>query len=350
MDIHRMQLPREVLVGKDVIKQTGEMCRILGLSGNAFAVTGPKTHKIVSNDLEDSLKKENIDIEYYIVHKANLESVNQVEEAIKRKQPTVILGAGGGKDIDVAKLCSAKVGIPFISIPTAASHDGIASAHSSIRGSHQPFSVKGQAPIAIIADINLIAQSPYRLTASGCGDVIAKYTAVHDWRLAKKMANEYYGDYAANLALMSATLVMKSAVKVRRKQEDAIRTVVEALISCGVAMSIAGSSRPCSGSEHLFSHALDLISPNKALHGEKCAVGTILCAYLQGRDWNAVKTVLTKIGTPTTANELGVKQEEIIQALTTARDVRPERYTILSLKKVDRNIAEKTAKTTGVID
>ena len=287
--IHRMQLPREVLVGKNVLEQTGSMCKTLGFSGKTIAVTGPKIYEMISPELEKTLQREKISLDYLIVHEATLESVNRAEEKISKIHPTVVLGVGGGKDIDVAKLSSARMGIPFISIPTAASHDGIASAHSSIKGSQQPFSMKGQAPIAIIADIALISRSPYRLTASGCGDVIAKYTAVRDWKLGSRMVNEYYGDYAANLALMSAKLVMKSAEDIRMQKEEAIRTVVEALISCGVAMSIAGSSRPCSGSEHLFAHALDLLTPNKALHGEKCAVGTILCAYLQQRNWKMVR-------------------------------------------------------------
>ncbi len=204
--------------------------------------------------------------------------------------------------------------------------------------------------MAIIADTSLIVNSPYRLTASGCGDIIAKYVAVKDWELASKMVDEYYGDYAANLALMSAKLVMKSSGDVRKKKEEAIRTVVEALISCGVAMSIAGSSRPCSGSEHMFAHALDLTAPNKALHGEKCAIGTIMCAYLQKRNWKKIRKVLQIIGTPTKAEEINVSTEDIVKALITAHKIRPDRYTILSVKRLDQKMAEDIAKATFVVD
>jgi glycerol-1-phosphate dehydrogenase [NAD(P)+] len=203
--------------------------------------------------------------------------------------------------------------------------------------------------MAIIADTSIIAKSPYRLIASGCGDIVAKYTAVRDWKLAHRIKNEYYGDYAAELAIMSSRLVMKNASSIRMLSNSGVRTLVEALISCGVAMSIAGTSRPCSGAEHLFSHYLTMIAPNPALHGEQCGVGTILCAYLHGANWQLIKDVLHTIGAPTTANELGISSQHIIEALTKAHSIRPERYTILGESGLTKEAAERVASITGVI-
>ena len=131
--------------------------------------------------------------------------------------------------------------------------------------------------------------------------------------------------------------------------DSGIRTLVEALISCGVAMSIAGTSRPCSGAEHLFSHCLTLIAPKPALHGEQCGVGTILCAYLHGANWQLIKDVLHRIGAPTSADELGIDREYILEALTRAHSIRPERYTILGESGLTKEAAERVASITGVI-
>ena len=114
-------------------------------------------------------------------------------------------------------------------------------------------------------------------------------------------------------------------------------------------MSIAGSSKPCSGSEHLFSHSLDLIEPNDSLHGEQCGVGTIMMACLHDIDWNGIKDTLQRAGAPTTAEGLGVEPESIIKALVQACTMRPERYTILDTKKLDYDSAKKLAEVTGVI-
>jgi glycerol-1-phosphate dehydrogenase [NAD(P)+] len=207
----------------------------------------------------------------------------------------------------------------------------------------------GQAPLAIIADLTVIGRSPFRLLASGCGDIVGKYTAVKDWRLAHRIKNEYYGDYAADLALMSARLVMRNAHAVPTMSDVGIRTVVEGLISCGVAMSIARSSRPCSGAEHMISHSLDMIAPRPALHGEQVGVATIICAYLHGLNWQHIQSVLRTIGAPSTAKELGIEEQHFLEALTVAHKIRPERYTILGESGLDRGAAEKVAKVTGVI-
>ena len=232
MNVHRMQLPREVIVGQNVLSKTGEMCKTLGFSKCVLIVTGPKVKGITSKILDTSLDEANISSDYALVNESTFEYVKLVEEKIRRCKPELILGVGGGKDIDVAKLTSARTGIPFISIPSAASHDGIASSNTSVKGFEKPYSIKAQVPIAVIADIDVISTSPYRLTASGCGDIIAKYSAVRDWKLAHRMVKEYYGDYAANLALMSAKLVMKSHNDIKNMKVGAIRTINQTLGRC----------------------------------------------------------------------------------------------------------------------
>lgn len=347
---HRIQLPREVIVGSKILKDLGEICRRLGFSGSILVLTGPKTYRIAAKTVINSLMKATFHVNQLIVKESTMKSVVESQQRIRKMKPSLVIGVGGGKVIDTAKLSSTREEIPFVSVPTAASHDGVSSTYASIKGLEKPVSIEAQAPIAIIADTNVIMLSPYRLTASGCGDIIAKYTAVRDWRLAHKLKTEYYGEYAASLALMGARLIMQNASLIRKRTEESLRMVLEALINCGVATSIAGSTRPSSGSEHLFSHALDLIAPKPALHGEQCGVGTIMMAYLHEADWERVRDSLREIGAPTTAKELGVKDEFIVKALTLAHKIRPERYTILAERGLSDEAAKKLARVTRVID
>jgi len=344
-----MQLPREVLVGKGVIDKVGDVCIQLGLGSKAVVLTGPHTRRLAGEQVSRLLEAKGFETTLFIVESPTMHVVYEAQETISGADPSIVLGVGGGKVIDVAKLASSRVKLPFVSVPTAASHDGIASSRASLRGLKTPSSVGAEAPIAIIADTNIIGRAPYRLTASGFGDVVSKYTAVYDWRLAHRVTGEYYGEYAASLALMSARLVMRNADLIAKKTDESIRVLLEALISCGVAMSIAGSSRPCSGSEHLFSHALDIIAPNSALHGEQCGVGTIMMAYLQGQRWRGIRDKLRAVGAPVNAEELGVKPKQIVQALSIAHTVRRERFTILGAEGLTESAVERTAKATGVI-
>ena len=349
MQLHRMQLPREVVVGNETLPLLSEICKKLGFCESALVVTGPDTQSIAGRRVIDLLSDKGMDVDAFVVKSSTLWEVRAVEEKIKDLKPQVVLGVGGGTKIDVAKLSSTRQGIAFISVPTTASHDGIASPVAAIKGLNKPYSVMAQSPMAIVADTDIIIRSDYRFTASGCGDLVSKFTSVRDWELAYKVKNEYYGEYAASLALMSARLVTKNADVIKPGAEEGLRLVLEALISCGVAMSIAGSSKPCSGSEHLFSHSLDLVEPNGGMHGEQCGVGTIMMAYLYDIDWKGIKDTLQRAGAPTTAEELGVEPESIVKALVQACTIRPERYTILNTKKLDYASAKKLAKVTSVI-
>ncbi len=346
---HYMQLPREVIVGKGTLPRVIEVVRRLGLSGSALIIAGPTSCEIAGKKVRDLLEQTGMNVDTLLVETVTTREVLNVEARIKTWKPRVLLGVGGGTKIDAAKLSSARQGIPFISVPTTLSHDGIASPLASVKGFDKPYSIMAQAPLAIIADTDIIAQAPWRSVISGCGDVIAKFTAVKDWKLAHDEKNEYYGEYAASLALMSTKLVIQNAELIKPGNNKGLRMLLEALISCGVAMSIAGSSRPCSGAEHLFSHALDMVDSPHGMHGEQCGVGSVLTAYLHKANWRRIRDTLRQIGAPTTARELGVDDQDVVKALEMAATIRPERYTILQKLNLNREACEKVARITGVI-
>jgi glycerol-1-phosphate dehydrogenase [NAD(P)+] len=349
-NVHRIQLPREVIIGHGVLNRIGEICKSLGFTSSALLLTGPRTYKIAAEKTITALENDGIEVTSLIVKKSEMKYIIMTERKVATHHPRVILGVGGGKVIDVGKIAALKSTLPFISIPTVASHDGIASPRASIKDFELPASIPAQMPAAIIADTEIIRNAPYRLTASGCGDIISKYTSVRDWKLAKEMKDQYYGEYSASLAMMSARLVMRNTKIIKKRGEEGISIVLEALISCGIAMGIAGSSAPCSGSEHLFSHALDKIASTPALHGEQCGVGAIMMAHLHKANWKLLRNSLRKLKAPTTAEELGVKPEHIIRALMKAHKIRSDRYTILGENGLTEQEATHLAKITGVIE
>ncbi|MDD1710980.1 MAG: NAD(P)-dependent glycerol-1-phosphate dehydrogenase, partial [Methanoregulaceae archaeon] len=242
-----------------------------------------------------------------------------------------IIGVGGGRVIDTAKIVSYNLDRQFISVPTAASHDGIASARASVPMVEGSVSLEAHPPIAIVADTGVIAQAPHRLLAAGCADIISNYTACLDWEFAHRIKGEPVSEYAIALSRMTAELLMKNAAAIKPCQEESAWFVIKALVSSGVAMSIAGSSRPGSGGEHKFGHALERLAPGKALHGEACGIGTIITMYLHGGNWREIRDALRKVGAPTTPKEVGIPDEIAVEALLAAKDIRPERFTILDM-------------------
>ncbi len=344
-----MQLPRSVLVGKNVLRRVNFVCDDLNLNGKCLVITGPNTYKIAGKKLCNILSKEH-DIELEVINEASTSEVERIVRIVNKEGIKFIAGVGGGRVIDVAKLASKRTALEFLSIPTAASHDGIASSRASLKHNKWSVSKPARAPLGVIADTDIIQNAPYRLLASGCGDIISKYTAIKDWELSNKVNGEEISEYASALSLMTAKIIMDSSKLIRKKEEAGVRKVVKALISSGVAMSIAGSSRPGSGSEHKFSHALDTIAPSPALHGEQCGVGSIIMMYLHKSDWERIRTALRNIGAPTNAGELGIDGEYLINALVRAKDIRTSRYTILDEVNLTRKTAKETLKETGVIE
>jgi glycerol-1-phosphate dehydrogenase [NAD(P)+] len=342
-----MELPRLIEIGEKNINDFGKFLISLNKPKKVSLIAGTNVQKILKKIIEKSLKLKKIEFIWHTSIDNQIKSLNQIQKDVKKDNSDLIVGIGGGRSVDTAKLISYNLGKPFVSLPTAASHDGMASPFVSVK-SDKPHSIVATAPMGVFVDIDIIKKAPTKLLASGCGDLIANIIAVKDWQLGHKKKKEYYGRYAANLALMSAKIVMENSSEFAKKGLDA-RVIVEGLISAGVASCIAGSSRPCSGAEHLVSHALDKLSPGIGLHGEKCGLGSIMIAKLQGQDWKKIIKTLKDVGAPTTAKQIGLKPDIIVKALMIAQDLRPERYTILKEIKMTEKTALNLAKSTGII-
>ena len=347
MQSHTMELPRLIEIGEKNIGDFGRFVNSLNKSKRISLISGTNVTKIIQKKIEGSLKSNKIKFVWHMSGNNTITAINTIQKDVKKDQSDLIVGIGGGRSVDTAKMIAYNLDKPFVSVPTAASHDGMASPFVSIVGD-KPHSIVASAPLGVFVDIDIIRKAPAKLLASGCGDLIANIIAVKDWQLGHEKTGEYYGRYSADLALMSAKIVMENSSYYAKNGLD-IRVIVEALISAGVASCIAGSSRPCSGAEHLFSHALDKIAPGRGLHGEKCGIGSIMMAKLQGQDWKKIVKTLKDVGAPVSAKQVGLKSDEIITALMIAQELRPERYTILKEIEMTEKKALNLAKMTNVI-
>lgn len=339
-----MWLPRIVLSGPGVLVQLPEVIAQLNLPREGVLVYDAVTRDIAGERVRAHLEGVGHKVSVVEIDAANSEQLARVTEAARSRD--YLVGIGGGRPIDLAKLAGYRLGLPFLSVPTAASHDGIASERASIRLEGEKTSVDARPPLAVVADTTIIASAPRRLLASGCGDIVSNHTAVLDWQLGRDRGEDY-SEYAAALAGMTARLVEEGTALVAEGDEAGVRLVVKALISSGVAMAIANSSRPASGGEHKFSHWLDANAAQPALHGEQCGVGTIVTMHLHGGDWKRIRDTLTALGAPVDATGLGLAPALVLQALQEARNIRPSRYTILNTVS-DDEIAS-AAKATGVL-
>ncbi|MHA1303698.1 MAG: NAD(P)-dependent glycerol-1-phosphate dehydrogenase [Candidatus Heimdallarchaeaceae archaeon] len=351
-EFKHIEMPQLLSLGKGMIKSLPEVITKLSIGRSCILITDKflkdKFAKEAQEILQDGAK---VEVTLSTIEDSTLEEVEKQLHVLREVKANFVIGMGGGKPIDVAKLTSFKANQRFISIPTIASHDGIASSRASLKGIDERHSIEARPPIAVVADTEILDNSPYRFTAAGCGDIIAKKTAIKDWLLAHRLKNEPISPTSISLAEMTVKTIKENADVIQSKAEGYSRIVVNALLSSSLAMCVAGSSRPGSGSEHMFSHALDTIAEKPALHGEQTALGTLLMAYLHDgiKGSNSIKMIMETIGLPTTAKELGFKAEEIIEALKLAHKIR-SRFTILGTDGITHDAAVNLALKTGVIN
>ncbi|MFB6284759.1 MAG: NAD(P)-dependent glycerol-1-phosphate dehydrogenase [Halobacteria archaeon] len=342
-----VNLPRNIIVGEDVLEEVPDVLDNRLNFNKALVVTSPTTRKIAADDVVEYLQRDGLDADQVVVEEAGFEAIQKSVDALENSEADVLIGVGGGVPIDVAKVAADDMELSFVSVPTAASHDGITSSRASVPDGKTRHSVSAHPPLGVVADTEILSEAPYRLMASGCADIISNHTAVKDWRLASRLQNADYSEYAGELSELTAQILVDSADSIKPGLEESARIVVKALVSSGVAMSIAGSSRPASGGEHKFSHALDRIDHKRALHGEQVGVGSIVSMYLHGKDWRNVRDALESIGAPTSAEGLGFTREEVVEALMGTNEIRPGRYTIMS--GITEDAAEKAVEETEIV-
>ena len=156
-----MQLPRDVVIGHDVLNQITPVCEDLKLGRSAFLISGKSTMERAGKTVGDLLSKTGT-VKIFIAEEISPKVIKQAEQ--EAKDMDFVIGVGGGRVIDTAKIVSYNLDRQFVSIPTAASHDGIASARASVPTMEGNVSLEAHPPLAIIADTGIIASAPHRLS------------------------------------------------------------------------------------------------------------------------------------------------------------------------------------------
>ena len=251
-----------------------------------------------------------------------------------------VAGIGGGRTIDVTKFAAHMAGIPMVAVATNLAHDGIASPVSSLEHESGKGSYGVVAPVAALVDLDRVKAGEPRMVRAGIGDVVAKLSAIADWELAARDVGEHIDGLAVALARTAAEAVLHQPGTIA--DDEFLTVLAESLLMCGLAMSVAGSSRPCSGGDHEIMHAIDHLYPGTANHGELAGVGALFCSFIRknGRHVTVISECLGRHGLPRTPADLGMSDAQFIKAVLYAPQTRPGRYTVL--EHLDLSEAEVT--------
>lgn len=209
---------------------------------------------------------------------ADNHGVEILEETLP-EETDLILAVGSGTIHDLCRYVANKWGIPFISVPTAASVDGFVSTVAAMTWNGMKKTMPAKAPLYVFADTDIFSKAPYRLTASGMSDLMGKYIALADWKIAALVTDEYICERTVELEEQALEKTVGLIAGLREGDAKAYEQLMYALILSGIAMQMVGNSRPASCAEHHVSHLWEMgviNEPTDALHGEKVSVGLLL--------------------------------------------------------------------------
>ncbi|MBR6395313.1 MAG: iron-containing alcohol dehydrogenase family protein [Ruminococcus sp.] len=307
-------------------------------------IIGQKTI-VISEEFLIGIYKEKItdiskdfgDAEIFAMKEASFDEAVAIAKKVCVEDIKVIIGIGGGRVLDTAKYAAHISKAVYICMPTSLSNDSLASPFSVLETygkARKTFACK--IPTAIIVDTNMIINAPEGQTLSGIGDTIAKHTALFDWKLSAAKTSTRIDDFAYALSRMSYDSVYHCDEK-NMKSRVFIRILSRALVMGGLAMEIAGSSRPCSGSEHLFAHAIEEYYPDiKISHGLAVALGSVPACIFQSQDAKGLIDFYSTYGIDISPVSYGITKDMFADMWDKARTVRTGRVTILDDIILDR--------------
>ncbi len=338
----KIVLPQFIEIGTKRIENLNEILKHHKTTyKNVLLLCDDTTLQIGGHEIALSLQKRGVKVCSHVVKNSDDDNIIVVNGVIKDNEPDLVIGFGGGKVLDVAKLTAAKNGTRFISIPTTVSNDGLASPVSVIKDAENiPISHITRPPYGVIVDIDVVRKAPLRHLKAGVGDLLSNLSAVFDARLGHKKKSEWIDPNALDLAEVGAHKLLELH-EYDISSSLFLEHLTHGLIKSGFAMCIFGTSRPASGSEHKISHSIDHhFPPSKGLHGEQVGIAAIFTMALQkNRHLERVKAFYNNIGFPCKLSYLKLSHDEFTQAVSSAKKIRPERYTILEdIQPTDKEI------------
>ena len=199
----------------------------------------------------------------------------------------ILLPVGSGVLSDLGKWVAADLDLPYVCFGTAASMNGYASANVAATVDGVKTLLRAHPPRAVLSTPRIMRDAPYELTSAGFGDILAKWVSYADWRLNHLLFGDYFCERSVSLIADVEPLYIDHPQDVRARKPEALAALFHGLLLTGVAMTMAETSAPASGGEHLISHTLDAMSSLDGtphdLHGRQVGMGVVLCSEIYRR-------------------------------------------------------------------
>lgn len=275
-----------IIIAQGARRQVPELIKEMGYE-HIFMVSDSNTYEAAGKELEEILREADVRYTSYVIPRSSVvpDEYTMGELLIHfDRDCDLIVGVGTGTINDMCKFMSSQMGLEYFIFATAPSMDGFASVGAPLISGNLKITYDAHVPQAIIGDVDILARAPMNMIAAGVADVLGKYTCLCDWHMAHIINGEYFCPVIERMVRLALAKMMDQAKDIKKRDPETIKTIMEALVLTGIAMSFVGNSRPASGCEHHMSHYWEMLflfqGRPAVLHGTKVGVGTAVAVRL----------------------------------------------------------------------
>lgn len=283
---------RAVDVAAGALARTPEVLRTALGEGPLLVVSDENTERAAGTDVVGALDAAGAKLAEPLRLPGNPRlkpRVNAAEDIAARLRETgaTPVAVGSGVINDLVKYAAALAGRPYACVATAASMDGYAASGAALMNGDFKQTMACPPPLAVIADLDVLAGAPSRMAAWGYGDLAGKIVAGADWALADALGVEPIAPRAYAMVQEPLAGWLAHPERLGAGEPEALGRLVSGLFVTGFAMQAHGNSRPASGSDHQFSHLWEMegltVDGEPAAHGACVGIGCI--AMLALYEW-----------------------------------------------------------------
>ena len=289
---HTASALKVIKMGDGVVTELPEVLKTVGIK-KPFIVTDKNEYAAAGERVIEILKRADVLYSIHIIPSEEGKRVIPSELATGSIALNFdhgcdgILCVGSGVMNDLCKVISRLTGKPSVVVATAPSMDGYASDVACVEINNVKLTLKQVIPSALICDTAIMSQAPMHMLHAGLGDMLGKFSALCEWKIASIVKGESYCAETEELVRASLGKIVEGSAGIPHRDTESVRTVAEGLILSGIAMAYVGHSRPASGLDHYFSHCWEMIALSKGeecdLHGIQVGIGTLLALKIYER-------------------------------------------------------------------
>lgn len=317
--------PQSFVCPKQYIQGSGILARLPGYTQKY----GAQPFVIITNSLFEALSSKLPDIygdaSSLVIKRFRGQccrsEVDRLSTAASSSQADIVIGIGGGKLMDTAKMVSHELGLPLLIMPTSASCDAATSAMSVLYEENGAFLnsvILPKRADLILVDTDIIMSSPLRLLVAGMGDALASYFEARAGKAANALNYVDSGYYPSQLAWLIARATYDLLLAHGRQAVHSFRAGIldehlNTIIETNILLSGLAFENTCCAAAHGLHAALAQISAeDRSLHGEKVAFGLLCQLKLEGQgeqEFQEVVSFCHDVGLPVTLSQLGIPSD-----------------------------------------